>query len=167
MYQRIVAPIDGSETARRAFGFALETARENGAELIPLYVVDVPMIGYEAPGCDPSVVCDALMQEGQRLKADALAVMQREHVRGMPRIVETDVPGGDIAQRILDEVRATHADLVVMGTHGRRGVRRLVLGSVAERYMRVSCCPVLLIPGSTAQPAPVGTTADETDKESS
>lgn len=148
MYQRILVPIDGSPTAQRALDYALALARETHAELIPLYVVDIPMVAYEAPGFDPSIVRDALLETGEELKKNALAAMQKEHVSGTPRVVEILAPGVDIAERILEEARATHCDLVVMGTHGRRGVRRLVLGSVAERFARMSCCPVLLIPGS-------------------
>lgn len=147
MYQRILVPIDGSPTAQRAFDYALALARETHAELIPLYVVDIPMVAYEAPGYDPSIVRDALLETGEELKKDALAAMQREHVSGEPRVVEILAPGIDVAERILEEARAAHSDLVVMGTHGRRGFRRLVLGSVAERFARISCCPVLLIPG--------------------
>ena len=148
MYQRILAPIDGSGTAQRAFDFALETARENGAELIPLYVVEVPIAAYQAPGFNPAIVRDTLFEEGERLKAETLAAMQRQNVKGAPSVVETAVPGGDIAECILEQARANHCDLVVMGTHGRRGVRRLMLGSVAERFVRMACCPVLMIPGS-------------------
>jgi nucleotide-binding universal stress UspA family protein len=168
MYKRILAPIDGSDTAAHALEFALKTAREHHAELVPLYVVDVPMLAYDTPGGDPTIVRDALLQEGEYLKTEALAAMQREKVKGAPLVVETSVPGGDIAQCILEEVRATHADLVVMGTHGRRGVRRLVLGSVAERFLRISCCPVLLIPGSLEGAAPAHAAAPaKTEKEPS
>jgi nucleotide-binding universal stress UspA family protein len=159
MYQRILAPIDGSDTARRAFDVALAMARENGAELIPLYVVDVPMTAYEAPGFDPSILRDAYLEEGERLKADALAAMKRDGVKGEPRVVEAEAPGRDIAECILNEVRTAHADLVVMGTHGRRGFKRFMLGSVAERFVRIACCPVLLIPG--------GAGPSQTEKESS
>jgi nucleotide-binding universal stress UspA family protein len=148
MYQRILVPIDGSPTAQRAFDYALKMARENRAELIPLYVVDVPLVAYEAPGFDPSIVRDAMLETGEQLKRDALAAMQKEDVKGAAHVVEIDRVGFDVADRILEEARAANCDLVVMGTHGRRGVKRLVLGSVAERFARMSCCPVLLIPGS-------------------
>jgi len=148
MYQRILVPLDGSPTAQRAFDHALKIARENHAELIPLYVVDIPLAAYEAPGFDPSIVRDAMLETGEQLKRDASAAMQKENVKGAARVVEIDRVGSDIADRILEEARAANCDLVVMGTHGRRGVRRLVLGSVAERFARMSCCPVLLIPGS-------------------
>jgi nucleotide-binding universal stress UspA family protein len=146
MYQRILAPIDGSETSLRALGIALRTAHECGAELVPLYVVDVPLLAYDAPGMDPSIARNAFLEEGERLKAETLAAMERENVKGTPRVVEVDEPGSDIAQRILKEACALQADLVVMGTHGRRGFRRLMLGSVAERFLRIAPCPVLLVP---------------------
>jgi nucleotide-binding universal stress UspA family protein len=148
MYQRILVPIDGSPTAQRAFDYALKLAHESRAELIPLYVVDIPLVAYEAPGFDPSIVRDAMLETGEQLKRDALAAMKKENVKGVARVVEIDRAGFDIADRILEEARSANCDLVVMGTHGRRGVRRLVLGSVAERFARMSCCPVLLIPGS-------------------
>ena len=165
MYQRILVPIDGSPTAQRAFDYALKLARESRAELIPLYVVDIPLVAYEAPGFDPSIVRDAMLETGEQLKRDALAAMKKENVKGVARVVEIDRVGFDIADRILEEARSANCDLVVMGTHGRRGVRRLVLGSVAERFARMSCCPVLLIPGSVdgATDAPA-TIAPRTEK---
>lgn len=148
MYNLIMVPIDGSPTSQRAFDSALNAARENHAELIPLFVVDVPLIAYQAPGFDPSIMLEALLREGKQLRSDTLKAMQREGVNGIPRVVEIDRPGMDVAERILQEARSLKADLLVIGTHGRRGLRRLVLGSVAERVARTSSCPVLLIPGS-------------------
>ena len=148
MYKRILVPIDGSTTAQRALEYALAMARESHAELIPVYVVDIPMVFYEAPGSDPSIVRDALFQTGEQLKNEASAAMRRDNIKGTPRVVEVDKPGGNVPERILEEARATHCDVVVMGTHGRRGVKRLMLGSVAEQFTRMSCCPVLLVPGN-------------------
>jgi nucleotide-binding universal stress UspA family protein len=125
MYRSILAPIDGSETSIRAFDAALRIARENHVELRPLNIVDAPLMAYEAPGYDPSI----------------LRVAQ---------VVEADLCGDGIAQCILRVATEMHADLVVMGTHGRRGFQRLVLGSVAERFVRMACCPVLLVPAEHA-----------------
>jgi nucleotide-binding universal stress UspA family protein len=71
-------------------------------------------------------------------------------VRGTPRTLEAEMPGEDIAQRIVATASGWHADVIVMGTHGRRGVSRLMLGSVAERVLRRARCPVLLVPASVA-----------------
>lgn len=150
MYRRILAPIDGSETSARAFDAALRLARDSGAQLVPLYVVDVPLVGADAPGYDPSIVRDALYEEGSHVNAQAVAKMEREGVTGTPRVVETSPLGDDIAHSILRVSNEWAADLVVMGTHGRRGFRRLILGSVAERFLRISSRPVLLIPASDA-----------------
>ena len=150
MYKRILAPIDGSETSARAFDAALRLARESDAQVVPLYVVDVPLVGADAPGYDPSIVRDALYEEGSRVNAEAAAKMKCEGVTGTPRVVETSPLGDDIAHSILRVSNEWAADLVVMGTHGRRGFRRLILGSVAERFLRISSRPVLLIPASDA-----------------
>ncbi len=147
MYRHILAAIDGSETSERAFDAALQLARESGAYLQPLYVVDVPLMVYDAPGYDPSIVRDAFLKEGKHLADDALARMKHDNVEGAPRTIETNPIGedSDVAHCILHAAADLEADLVVMGTHGRRGVRRLVLGSVAERFLRIAKCPVLMI----------------------
>ncbi|WP_143328468.1 universal stress protein, partial [Caballeronia terrestris] len=88
---------------------------------------------------------------GAHLSAEAVERIKREDVKGTPRVVEVELTGDDIAQRILQSAVEFNADLVVMGTHGRRGWRRLVLGSVAEHFMRIANCPVLLIPGRDAE----------------
>ncbi|WP_144158135.1 universal stress protein [Paraburkholderia sp. BCC1885] len=147
MYRYILVAIDGSETSRRAFDAALQLARESGAALQPLYVVDVPLMVYDAPGYDPSVVRDAFLEEGKHLADVALARMKHNGVQGATRVIETNPVGDDfdVAHCILHAARDLKADLVVMGTHGRRGVQRLVLGSVAERFLRMAQCPVLMI----------------------
>ncbi|SAL82692.1 UspA domain-containing protein [Caballeronia terrestris] len=150
MYRRILAAIDGSETSIRALDEALRLARENHAELRPLYTVDAPLMAYEAPGYDPSILRDAMLSEGTRVTNDALGRMHRDNVRGVAQVAEADLYGDGIAQRILLVATEMNADLVVMGTHGRRGFQRLVLGSVAERFVRMACCPVLLIPAEHA-----------------
>jgi nucleotide-binding universal stress UspA family protein len=153
MYQQILVAVDGSETSTRALAAAVELARESGARLQPLYVVDVPLMSYDVPGYDPSYVRDALVEEGRHVLADATALMAGAGVRGTPRIVETDLTGEDIAHRIQTAAQDFTADVVVLGTHGRRGVRRLVLGSVAEHFLRIATCPVLLISMRCASPA--------------
>jgi nucleotide-binding universal stress UspA family protein len=141
MYRHILAAIDGSETSARAFDAALQLARESGAELQPLYVVDAPMTVYQSPGYDPSIVRDALLEESRHLANDALARMKRDGVQGAPRIIEASSVGGDfdIPHCMLHAAADLKADLVVMGTHG------LFLGSVAERFLRIATCPVLMI----------------------
>ena len=168
MYQQILVAVDGSETSSRALAAAIELAREAGARLEPLYVVDVPLMSYDVPGYDPSYVRDALVEEGRHVLADATALMSAAGVKGTSRLVETDLTGDDTAHRILLAAQELNADVVVMGTHGRRGVQRLVLGSVAEHFLRIATCPVLLISAHCAAPAAqVNETAREPVKDPS
>ncbi|ASV99030.1 universal stress protein [Paraburkholderia aromaticivorans] len=153
MYKQILVAVDGSETSSRALAAAVQLARDSGARLQPLYVVDVPLMSYDVPGYDPSYVRDALVEEGRHVLADATALMTGAGVKGTTRMVETDLTGDDIAHRILLAAQEFNAEVVVMGTHGRRGVQRLVLGSVAEHFLRIATCPVLLISAHCAVPA--------------
>lgn len=145
MYQQILVAVDDSETSAHALEAALQLASETGAKLQPLFVVDVPLLAYQTPGSEPTYVRNALREEGARVIADAVASMKRAGVLGTPRIAESDLEASDIAQCILQAASDLKADLVVMGTHGRQGFRRLVLGSVAERFLRIAQCPVLMI----------------------
>lgn len=154
MYTRILVPIDGSAIANHAFDEALMIARATGAELQPLYVVDVPPVSLEATAAFYVDIRDAYVKEGAELSVEAAERLKRAGVPGAPRVVEVELTGDDIAHRILESAQEYGADLVVMGTHGRRGWRRMVLGSVAEHFLRLSPWPVLLVPdrASEAQP---------------
>ncbi|WP_343676813.1 universal stress protein [Paraburkholderia heleia] len=146
MYSRILVPLDGSETASAALDAAMDLAYATGAELQPLYVIDIPVIVYEVPGFDPSVARDAFIEQGRIVGTDAQARMTSKGVTGTPRTAEVELGAEDIAECIERIAADWHADLIVMGTHGRRGVRRLMLGSVAERVLRLARRPVLLVP---------------------
>lgn len=159
MYKHILVALDGSETASHALDVALQIGHESGAQLQPLYVIDVPVLAFDAPGFDPSIIHDAFAEESRRVVADASARMAQRGVAGTPRVIEVTPPGEDVAHHILIAAGDAHADLIVMGTHGRRGVRRLVLGSVAERVLRGATCPVLMIP-ARADAASIGEPAD-------
>ncbi|RQH05810.1 universal stress protein [Paraburkholderia dinghuensis] len=152
MYTRILVPLDGSETASSALETALQLAVDMKAELRPIYVIDVPILAFDSPGFDPTIIRDAYEVEGQRVTAQAEARMKQRGVTGTARIEEVSAPGEDVAERILLAAADCKADLIVMGTHGRRGLRRLVLGSVAERVLRGTTLPVLLV-SSRAQAA--------------
>lgn len=151
MYKRILVAIDGSETSEHAFDSALQLARANDAQLQPLYVVDNALMAYDASGYDPTILRDAFVKEGEQLLADALARMKHENVAGTPRIVDVAPIGEDISERIRISANEFNADLLVLGTHGRRGFKRLFLGSVADRVVRSASLPVLLVPSRQTQ----------------
>ena len=146
MYSQILVPIDGSATAAQAFDVARELARQCGAQLQPLYVVAAPAMAYDTPVPDRSAIREAFVHEGRNVTKEALALMQRDGVEGAPRVIEPRHAGDDIAHCIQRAAVDLKADLVVMGTHGRTGLRRFVLGSVSEGFLRIAPCPVLIVP---------------------
>jgi nucleotide-binding universal stress UspA family protein len=146
MYKRIFVAIDGSDTGRLARDAAFDLAQEQDATLRAAYILADPPVYWDAPGYDPSIVRNALAEEGALLKAETAALMDARHIRGDACVVEAAV-FEDVAECIVKAARDFGADVLVLGTHGRRGVRRLMLGSVAERCLRLAALPVLLIPG--------------------
>ncbi|PXX33589.1 universal stress protein [Burkholderia sp. MS455] len=167
MYSNILVALDGSEPSSRALDAALTLASESGARLTPVYVVDFLVPAYDMYGYDPSILIDAFREEGLRVTDDAAKRMAARGVTGTPRIANVDPGGEDVAQRLLIVAKEAGADLIVMGTHGRRGFSRLVLGSVAERLLRRAACPVLMIPASCAPVPAAAPAAASTEKEPS
>jgi nucleotide-binding universal stress UspA family protein len=147
MFKRIVVAIDGSQTSRRAFSAALDLAETNGATLQAYYVVESAPVFYDVPGYDPSILRDELVEEGSTLGHSALAAMKERGVEGGVAMAEASSVE-DVSTLILQAATKFNADLLVMGTHGRRGLQRLIEGSVAERCLREARLPVLVIPAA-------------------
>ncbi|MCC8400523.1 universal stress protein [Paraburkholderia sp. MMS20-SJTN17] len=148
MFSNILVAVDGSETAAHAFETALQVACETGARLHPLYVIDLPLMIPEVPGVDPVVMRQALEQDGERVMRHCVGSMARLGVQGMPEIDDLKRPEEDVAHRIDAAAARRHADLIVIGTHGRHGTHHASLGSVAEQVLRGASCPVLAVPAS-------------------
>lgn len=142
MYDSILFPTDGSETATAAFEYALDVAGTHDATLYVLNVADTSANGTAGM---PDEAIDALEREGERI-VDELAA--RAAARDVP--VETDVLAGDPAETIVDHAAGIGVGLVVMPTHGRRGLERLLLGSVTERVVNTAPVPVLTVPPDAA-----------------
>lgn len=150
MYTRIFVAVDGSNTSRRAFQAALALAKSNGAVLQPFYVVENTPLYFEAPGYDPSVLRNRLVEEGKELGAEFAKAMTDEGVKGELVVGEASSLD-DVSTVVLKAATDFNADLLVMGTHGRRGFQRLILGSVAERCVRQASLPVLLVPSAASK----------------
>ncbi|WP_027815334.1 universal stress protein [Paraburkholderia bannensis] len=145
MYKRILVAVDGSETSRRAFEAALDLAKAMGSTLQPFYVVENTPMYFDAPGYDPSILRNQMIAQGNELAEDMDKAMRERGVQGAMVTGEASSLD-DVPSLVLSAAKAQGADLIVMGTHGRRGFQRLILGSVAERCVRQSTLPVLLIP---------------------
>ena len=140
MYKRILVAVDGSNTSRRAFDAALDLAKSNGAVLRPFYVVENTPLYYDSPGYDPSILRNSLIEEGTGLRAEFDKAMAEQGVKGDAAVSEASSLA-DVSQMVLQAAAEFDADLLVMGTHGRRGFQRLILGSVAERCVARQACP--------------------------
>ncbi|SEI68775.1 universal stress protein [Paraburkholderia diazotrophica] len=158
MYTRILVAVDGSNTSRRAFDNALNLASKLGATLRAFYAVENTPMYFDAPGYDPSILRDRLVEQGKELTAELSAAMRGRGVSGDILVGEASSLD-DVPALVLRAAAEFNADLIVMGTHGRRGMQRLILGSVAERCVRQSTFPVLLVPSAAGgddadKPAP-------------
>jgi nucleotide-binding universal stress UspA family protein len=144
MYSRILVPLDGSPTASRGLAQALRLAQALGSSLQLLHVVDVRRLPAETTEqSTPDRLVAAWRLAGERLLA-AAAEEAREHGVAVDATVRAD-PTQRVSDLIVDEARRVGAGLIVMGTHGRRGLLRLALGSDAEAVLRDSPVPVLLV----------------------
>lgn len=147
MIKRILVPIDGSATSRRGLRAAIKLAKAQRAKLAILHVVDATplfMAPETAAMSDPSLF-DALRAGGKKVLAKAVAEAQRAGVWPKPLLAENIA--GRVADVIVRQARKQRADLLVLGTHGRRGLSRMVMGSDAELVVRYSSTPVLLVRG--------------------
>jgi nucleotide-binding universal stress UspA family protein len=140
-YQRILLAHDGSETSNKALAAALDMARGTGGRVRVIHAVDelASASGYEYSG----ELMRLAREQGKKILDGALATARSAGVESDTRMLEA--PGKRLGEVVADEAAAWPADLVVVGTHGRRGLGRVLLGSGAESVIRLSAVPVLVI----------------------
>jgi len=137
MYDRILFPTDGSDGAAAALDHALELADTYDATINVLYVVNTTYLGG---GAAEGTTVESLRESGERVVAETV---ERIGDRGVD--AESEVRTGDPYRGIVDYADEIGADLLVMGTHGRTGLDRYLLGSVTEKVVRTADVPVLTI----------------------
>ena len=138
--KRILVPIDFSDCSKKALQYALPLAKEHEAAITLLYVVAPAYGAGEFGGIDYAQL-EASMKDG---RAKELAKLALDEVRGE---VSTDtlVRVGSPTLEIVEMARSLPADLIVISTHGRTGLKHVVLGSVAEHVVQRAPCPVLVV----------------------
>jgi nucleotide-binding universal stress UspA family protein len=146
MYQRILVAIDDSPTAERALHEALDLAQVVGGRVLIVTVVDLVPLTWEGAFADPTLIWDALTQEAEKLLQKRTADLHT-NVEIETRLLKNNASEQRIPEVIEAEAESWQADLIVIGTHGRRGINRILLGSVAEGLARIARKPVLLIRG--------------------
>lgn len=141
MYKRILCPIDGSETSNEGLSEAIRLAQLEHATIRLLYVLDT--VYLQSTGYMIGEIYEQLRASGMQLLESAKAKVTAAHIATETAMI--DASARRVADAIVDDCRNWSADLIVMGTHGRRGVSHLFLGSDAEAVIRLSPVPVLLV----------------------
>jgi len=147
MFKRILVAVDGSDTAEQALQEAIKLAREHKAQLRIVHAVDIVNINLGTEFPNPPEISDAFIKSGREILRKAEAVARTAGIPVETHLIEIDTLGNSIPEMIAADAEAWPADLIVICTHGRRGLSHLFLGSVAEGVVRVATKPVLLIRG--------------------
>ncbi|HVC32866.1 MAG TPA: universal stress protein [Chloroflexota bacterium] len=151
MFQRILVGIDGSTVSRHALQTAVQLAKALNSRVRIVHVIDLgPLYEAAASGVDVSDVERTMVQDGRNLLAQAQDVARQGSVTSETALLP--IYGTRIIDTIVDDAKQWTADLIVLGTHGRHGLGRLILGSVAEGVARSSPIPVLLVRGPAHGP---------------
>jgi len=139
----ILVPVDFSDTSERALDYAVDLAKQLGASVVVMHAYELPVYGF------PDGAFVATVEMATRIMNGAQAGLQAEvdkHKASgveMKTVLRQGIPVDEV-HSVADEVKA---DLIVVGTHGRRGLARALLGSIAENVIRTSTRPVLSIRG--------------------
>jgi len=139
-WRKICCAVDFSETSRLAVREAAELAGHSGGALVLVHVPEGPTPSAATIVAPPELFESMATEEAQKLEA-----VRREAEAAAGVKVEARMLQGNPAEEIVRYARLSGADLVVIGTHGRRGLRRMVLGSVAAQVVREAHCPVLVV----------------------
>lgn len=144
-YKRILVPVDGGPTATRGLMEAIKLAHDARAKMLLLYVVEeYAILGVPEAGASIGPVLEAINRAGRLTLAKIERSARRLGARPETKMVEDF--SGRVANAIVDQAKRWRADVIVMGTHGRRGLNRALLGSDADLVVRYSPVPVLLVP---------------------
>ncbi|USZ67801.1 universal stress protein [Halorussus salilacus] len=159
MYDRILVPTDGSTDTERAVGHAAELAAAHGAELHAVYVVNSATFTGLPMETSWEGIDDVLHEEGEAALERVETIADEYDVPVASRLLE-----GTPSRRIVEYAEGEDCDLVVMGTHGRGGIDRLLLGSVAEGVVRACTVPVLTVrvgdEGENGEDSPAATESE-------
>jgi nucleotide-binding universal stress UspA family protein len=149
MFRRILVPIDGSPTSNRGLEEAIDLASDRKAKICLLHVIDELVVTGGADGMmyvPQSYINEfiqALRAGGQKLLTGAAAKVRKHGIEVEAVLLET--VGRRVADEIIKQAKKWRADVIVLGTHGRRGLSRVVMGSDAEMVLRETPVPVLLV----------------------
>lgn len=143
MYQKILAPIDGSATSERALDEAIKFARQQNACVQIVHVLEDIRYFDSENFLDYAELVHAMKCSGEKMLAQAQTKLQQAGVKAEAKLLEAH--GERVARIVTAEAKNNNMDLIIIGTHGRSGFSHVLLGSVAEGVVRTAHIPVLLI----------------------
>lgn len=145
MYTKILVPLDGSETSWLALAHAAPLASWSGATVVVLHCIEElrHTNGFERPGLYLGTIRPGFLAEGRALLDKARQQLQKQQIKTETVMLETG--GEQVSKIVLRQAADLAVDLIVLGTHGRRGMNRFWLGSDAERIARGAAVPVMLV----------------------
>jgi nucleotide-binding universal stress UspA family protein len=145
MFKRILIPVDGSSTSNRALAAGIVLAQQFGSRMRLVHVVDEAayLAGYDLSGGYSGDLIRAMREAGERILGDATKTAQAAGVETETTLFDTF--GERLGETVAKAAKLWNADLVVVGTHGRRGFSRLLMGSGAEQVIRLAPVPVLVV----------------------
>jgi nucleotide-binding universal stress UspA family protein len=138
--KKILIPTDGSEHSLRAAKYGMSVAKMVGAQILVIFVVDDVVLDQIAKITNRETAERELKEDGKGYVNYVLGLAGKEGVNASSLIVE-----GRPFERIVHTAKDLNVDLIVMGTYGRRGAERILIGSVAERVIEYASCPVLVV----------------------
>lgn len=145
MYQKILVPVDGSTTSNCALQEAIKLAQHHHAQLELVHVFEDILYWVDESYINYAELQETIRESSEKIMTEAQALVQQAGLTAETKLLEAK--GQRIANVIVAEAEHWQADLIVIGTHGRSGFSRLLLGSVAEGVVRTATMPVLLIRG--------------------
>jgi nucleotide-binding universal stress UspA family protein len=148
-YKRILVPVDGSPTSNSGLDEAIRLARAGRSKIRLLHIIDDTLAFNSPDGAGVNYMLDALRGSAKQALTDASDRVRRAKLKAETGLVENFT--GRVADAIVEQAKRWRADVIVMGTHGRRGLDRLLIGSNAELVVRQSQVPVLLVPAGPAK----------------
>jgi len=154
MYQRILVPFDGSSTSELGLQEALKLAKLTGAKLRVVHAIEIMhhVSGFEPYAIFTQDALPRMRKAGEQILEHASLCAKAGGVAAETILLES--LGTRVCDLVIEQAKLWNADLIVIGTHGRHGMRRLMLGSDAELILRNASVPVLLLRAPDAAPAP-------------
>ena len=145
MYQRILVPVDGSAPSAKGLDEAIAIAKMTGGQVRVLHVIDEPFLALGVDGFSgsPGDIIELMQENGRRIVGDAVAKVRAQGVACDSALA--DNMHGRVCDLVTAAAVSWNAGLIVIGTHGRRGAARMLLGSDAEQILRTAPVPVLLV----------------------